>query len=124
MGAKKIYLQQFHTKTGQIGQNRDYGININEYRTIIDEKKNSSIEDMVNALTFVIKTTETGPNVGTLDVTLVEGCTGYHPLEKNGLLGSDYSFHASTVSTYSTMAVGIFFFILIVFMIAFFLTKN
>jgi len=49
-----IYINE-HTKTNQNIKERSYDININNFNSIIEAKKNKKIENYINSLLFIIK---------------------------------------------------------------------
>ena len=56
LSGKKMNNYQYdikHTKNNSNTQNTKYNININEYKSIINSKKNNKIENFINNLTFI-----------------------------------------------------------------------
>ena len=56
LSGKKMNNYQYdikHTKNNSNNQNTKYNININEYESIINSKKNEKIENFINNLTFI-----------------------------------------------------------------------
>lgn len=72
----QFYLQENHTKSGENRKNRNYNINIDDYKNVINSKKKADIETIIDNLSFVIKTTDIESGVGLIDIDYNEGFEG------------------------------------------------